>query len=90
MNKTCPKTGSACSGLCSHEQTKNDDIDKVGQKMLQMGNWYRPESLEKLMNLTKSFEENLKCRFVAGNTGTGNTSFNSLEIPNYLLVNSGL
>ena len=43
--------------------------------MLQFGNWYRPESLEQLMNLMKSFDEKLNYRLVAGNTGTGRTSY---------------
>ena len=64
-SKTCPKTGAACSGQCS----KNSD--KSNNTIFQMGNWYRPESLDQLMQLLKSFESKLKYRLVAGNTGTG-------------------
>lgn len=63
-NKLCPKTGAACAGNCVTSNGLNTEV-------FQMGNWYRPESLEQLTKLLKSFGERIKYRLVAGNTGTG-------------------
>ncbi|XP_046441655.1 indole-3-acetaldehyde oxidase-like isoform X1 [Daphnia pulex] len=66
-NAICPKTGSACQGLCE----SNRLAKVVDGEIFKMGNWYRPESLEQLMELLSSFGGKVKYRLVAGNTGTG-------------------
>lgn len=69
-NKLCPKTGSACSGQCHASNGTNGHVAN-DDKIFQMRNWYRPESLDQLTELFKSFDANIKYRLVAGNTGTG-------------------
>jgi xanthine dehydrogenase/oxidase len=66
-NAICPKTGSACQGLCE----SNGLAKVVDGEIFKMGNWYRPESLEQLMELLSSLGGDVKYRLVAGNTGTG-------------------
>ena len=39
--------------------------------MLQLDNWYRPDSLNQLTELLGSFDARIKYRLVAGNTATG-------------------
>jgi len=39
------------------------------------GTWYRPNSLDQLMGVMKSFNPDAKYRLVAGNTGSGNNVF---------------
>ena len=73
--RSCPKTGSACVGHC-------DDIAKIQIKkeLFQLGNWYRPGSLNQLMELLKSFNTSkIKYRLVAGNTGAGNHHISGLH-----------
>jgi xanthine dehydrogenase/oxidase len=43
----------------------------IDGEVFKMGNWFRPESLEQLMELLRSFDGSVKYRLVAGNTGTG-------------------
>lgn len=55
--------GRSCSGhFCQSANTK----------IFQLGNWYRPNSLEQLIKLFDTFGDNVRYRLVAGNTGTGN------------------
>ena len=39
--------------------------------MFQMGDWYRPSTLQQLTGLLATFDKGIKYRLVAGNTGTG-------------------
>ena len=70
-NKVCTKTGSQCTGQC-HATHSNGNIQPVGDNVFSMGNWYRPESLEQLADILKSFHDgSIKYRLVSGNTGIG-------------------
>jgi len=70
----CPKTGGACSGVCSNGSSKNGN-GSISGELFQLGTWYRPDSLDQLMGVMKSFNPDAKYRLVSGNTGTGNSDF---------------
>ena len=92
-NAICPKTGSACQG-----RSESNGLAKVfNGETFKIGNWYRPESLEQLMELLRSFEGSLKYRLIAGNTGTGenfiffaNTEIPKITIIDFIICNAGV
>jgi len=70
INGHCRGKSAACSGKCSNA-SRTSTNDRVESGMLQLDNWYRPDSLNQLMELLASFEGQTKYRLVAGNTATG-------------------
>jgi len=80
----CPKTGGACSGVCSNGSIKNENGDS--SEVIQIGGtWYCPNSLDQLMEVMKSFNPDAKYRLFAGNTGTGNNvSFKCLHLNRFI------
>ena len=74
INGHCRAKSAACSGKCSNA-SRTSTNDRVESGMLQLDNWYRPDSLNQLMELLASFEGQTKYRLVAGNTATGKLWF---------------
>jgi len=73
MAKQCHKS-STCSNKCNGVPKLDGTpacSDKIKSGMLQLDNWYRPDSLNQLIKLLASFDSQTKYRLVAGNTATG-------------------
>jgi len=50
-------------------------------RLQMMGNnWFRPESLDQLVKLLGSLGNGIKYRLVAGNTGTGISTFLKMDL----------
>ena len=55
--------------------------------MIQIGStWYRPNSLDQLMEVMKSFNPDAKYRLVAGNTGTGKNVFETFHLIRFIFL----
>ena len=76
--KPCPQTGAACTGTCIDQTIES-------KEMYRFGNWYRPVSLDQVTSLLCSFNDYVKYRLVAGNTGTGPLSSHMKALTTFLL-----
>ena len=66
----CRKSSAACSGKCQSASAAPIN-GQAGNGIMQLDNWYRPDSLEQLVKLLAAFNNGTKYRLVAGNTATG-------------------
>lgn len=50
-------------------------VSAIPRLQIMGNNWFRPESLDELVKLLRTFGNGIKYRLVAGNTGTGISTF---------------
>ena len=67
------KVGVKCKSSVLAQASKfgQHKVAPVNSQKTSEGSWLFPQSLEELMNIFKSLNDDIKYRMVAGNTGTG-------------------